>query len=101
MSSLAWAKAPWETVSNEIFDNDHSFQISLKKSLLGGKSTKVYCKDIAANNSTIGSRSSTELSNISDSTYDLVITDPPFGGLLHYSELSDFFFVWLRLLLKK
>jgi hypothetical protein len=31
---------------------------------------------------------------------DLVITDPPFGGLLHYSELSDFFYVWLRLVLK-
>ena len=31
---------------------------------------------------------------------DLVITDPPFGGLLHYSELSDFFYVWLRLPLK-
>jgi adenine-specific DNA methylase len=31
---------------------------------------------------------------------DLVITDPPFGGLLHYSELADFFYVWLRLALK-
>ena len=30
----------------------------------------------------------------------LVVTDPPFGGLLHYSELSDFFYVWLRLALK-
>jgi hypothetical protein len=30
----------------------------------------------------------------------LVVTDPPFGGLLHYSELSDFFHVWLRLVLK-
>jgi len=30
----------------------------------------------------------------------LVITDPPFGGLLHYSELADFFYVWLRLALK-
>ena len=29
-----------------------------------------------------------------------MITDPPFGGLLHYSELSDFFYVWLRLALK-
>ncbi len=28
------------------------------------------------------------------------MTDPPFGGLLHYSELADFFYVWLRLALK-
>jgi adenine-specific DNA methylase len=31
----------------------------------------------------------------------LIVTDPPFGGLLHYSELSDFFYVWLRLVLKE
>ena len=30
-----------------------------------------------------------------------MVTDPPFGGLLHYSELSDFFYVWLRLVLRK
>ena len=44
--------------------------------------------------------SATDLSDISDSSYDLVITDPPFGGLLHYAELADFFYVWLRLVLK-
>lgn len=45
-------------------------------------------------------QSSTEIKQYSDSSVDLVITDPPFGGLLHYSELSDFFYVWLRLALK-
>jgi len=44
--------------------------------------------------------SSTDLHHITTGSYDLVITDPPFGGLLHYSELSDFFYVWLRLVLK-
>ena len=44
--------------------------------------------------------SSTELNQFSDQSIDLVITDPPFGGLLHYSELADFFHVWLRLPLK-
>lgn len=28
------------------------------------------------------------------------MTDPPFGGLLHYSELADFFYVWLQLALR-
>jgi adenine-specific DNA methylase len=27
---------------------------------------------------------------------DLVITDPPFGEIMQYAELSDFFYVWLR-----
>ena len=29
-----------------------------------------------------------------------VITDPPYVGNVNYSELSDFFYVWLRLVLK-
>jgi adenine-specific DNA methylase len=31
---------------------------------------------------------------------DHVVTDPPYGGNVNYSELADFFHVWLRLLLK-
>ncbi len=31
---------------------------------------------------------------------DMVITDPPFSELVQYSELSDFFYVWLALVLK-
>lgn len=40
--------------------------------------------------------SATDIIDIKSDSLDLVITDPPFGGLLHYSELSDFFYVWLR-----
>lgn len=32
---------------------------------------------------------------------ELVITDPPYGGNVNYSELSDFFYVWLGLILGK
>ena len=31
----------------------------------------------------------------------LIITDPPYVGNVNYSELSDFFYVWLRLALKQ
>ena len=31
--------------------------------------------------------------------FDLCITDPPYAGNVSYSELSDFFYVWLRLAL--
>ena len=41
--------------------------------------------------------SSTELRQIASDSHDLVITDPPFGANLNYADLSDFFFVWLRL----
>ena len=33
--------------------------------------------------------------------FDLVITDPPFGNNLFYADLADFFYVWLRITLRK
>lgn len=40
--------------------------------------------------------SATDLSMIADQTVDLVLTDPPFYNNLPYSELSDFYYQWLR-----
>lgn len=34
--------------------------------------------------------------DISDSSIDLVLTDPPFFDNVHYSELADFFYVWQK-----
>ncbi len=31
-----------------------------------------------------------------DASVDAVVTDPPYFDFVHYSELSDFFFAWLR-----
>ena len=45
--------------------------------------------------------SSTDLSMLGNEQFDLVITDPPFGNNLFYADLSDFFYVWLRLPLRK
>ncbi|HOF41666.1 MAG TPA: DUF1156 domain-containing protein [Candidatus Hydrogenedentes bacterium] len=63
-------------------------------------SVKIFTKDSPTSTVTTACMSSTDISCIKDNSLDLVITDPPFGGLLHYSELSDFFYVWLRLALK-
>lgn len=38
---------------------------------------------------------------LGDAQFDLVITDPPFGNNLFYADLADFFYVWLRLPLRK
>jgi len=46
-------------------------------------------------------QSSTELPEIPDRSVDAVITDPPYVSNVMYSELSDFFYVWLRLALKE
>jgi putative DNA methylase len=44
-------------------------------------------------------QSSEDLSFIPDKSVDAVITDPPYFDNLQYSELADFFYVWLRLAL--
>lgn len=34
-------------------------------------------------------------------TFDCAITDPPFGNLLYYADLAEFFYQWLRLPLQR
>ncbi len=43
---------------------------------------------------------SSHLPAIPDKSVDFVITDPPYFDNIHYSELSNFFYVWLSLLNK-
>lgn len=90
-----WAQQPWEAVSSEGLRRRHP----VLGDEISGKSEKVFSGD-PVNGAEVFCASSTELSRIQDGSIDLVITDPPFGGLLHYSELADFFYVWLRLALK-
>lgn len=95
LEALDWVDSPTELVSNE--------RLSVKFPSIGtqtsGKSTKIALGDSLRGAETYCG-SSTDLTHVPTSSLDLVITDPPFGGLLHYSELSDFFYVWLRLALK-
>ena len=90
-----WGAHPWEVVSAEgLKRTDTALADDIS-----GKSEKVFPGDpVSVAENYCGS--STELTWLADASLDLVITDPPFGGLLHYSELADFFYVWLRLVLK-
>lgn len=94
--SISWMNEPYELVNNARLSE---FNSAISDALTG-KSEKALCSDPVSNDATLACGSSTELSSLPDASYDLVITDPPFGGLLHYSELADFFYVWLRLVLK-
>jgi DNA modification methylase len=65
------------------------------------KSKKGFIEDPVNSNTTVYCGSSTDLSILEDTKYDLIITDPPFGNNLFYADLADFFYVWLRLPLSK
>ena len=41
-------------------------------------------------------QSSTKLSLLKDGEVNLILTDPPYYNNLPYSEMSDFFFAWIR-----
>src|SRR3546814_6861790 len=83
-----WAIQPWEAVSIEALTR---LDPILAKQL-SGKSEKVRPGDPVLD-VTVHQGSSTDLAQLESGSLDLVITDPPFGGLLHYSELADFFYV--------
>lgn len=96
LRSIEWRNDPWELASAEWL----RAQAPSAAKGLTAKSEKVRCEDPVGDTAQVVCCSATELPSIGDGSIDLVITDPPFGGLLHYSELSDFFYVWLRLVLK-
>jgi DNA-directed RNA polymerase subunit RPC12/RpoP len=95
VEGIEWARTPWEVVSVETLKRNSPVLGAQFKS----KSTKAMPGDPLLS-AEVCQGSSTDLVKVDQSSIDLVITDPPFGGLLHYSELSDFFYVWLRLVLR-
>lgn len=92
--TIEWSSAPWDLVSNERL----ATEVPTIADGLSGKSEKAMPGDGLLPGTQLSCGSATELA-LPNGSFDLVITDPPFGGLLHYSELADFFYVWLRLVL--
>ncbi len=92
VEGLEWANHPWEQIA--------AAHLEALPGLSGTGNAKVNTGDPVINVSDLSCHSGTELRELISGSLDLAITDPPFGGLLHYSELSDFFYVWLRLVLR-
>lgn len=91
-----WKDETYELLSTEYLSNiDTELASSLRS-----KSYKVSTKDKISDSTRITCGSSTDL-DIESNSIDLIITDPPFGDNVQYSELADFFYVWLQKGLKK
>jgi hypothetical protein len=87
LKGLEWALSPWEPVIKEEAGQTKSIRSELNDPVIPGN--EPYCG------------SSTDLSMLGNDQFDLVITDPPFGNNLYYADCADFFYVWLRLPLRK
>jgi adenine-specific DNA methylase len=86
LDGLKWSGNPYELI---IVDSEIT------------KSEKGLIDDAISAGNSVYCGSSTDLSILGDTQYDLVITDPPFGNNLFYADLADFFYVWLRLPMRK
>lgn len=93
--ALEWKAAPWELVAGSNLEREHP-DLSQK---ISGKSEKVYPGD-QPGEVRLMQGSATDLQGIESGSIDMVITDPPFGNNIQYSELADYFYVWLKIALK-
>lgn len=58
-------------------------------------------KDFISGNSVYLSVGDSSKTDLPSETVDFVITDPPFFDNVHYSQLADFFYVWLHHILRR
>lgn len=98
LEGVTWKSSPWELVTTTNLEVTHPH---LSSQLGKAKSIKVYPGDGVTTTSVLTCGSSTALQILTDESFDLVITDPPFGDIMQYSEFSEFFYAWLRPVLSK
>ena len=81
VKGIRYRKSPYEKKDNEkVFVNDNFSYQDTDEILICGTGE--------------------DLNQFSRSFFDAVITDPPYYDNIMYSELADFFYIWLRLALK-
>jgi len=84
VEGVAWAADPWETAPFEMREVSKEAKAATGDPVMPG--ADLHC----------GSSSEPRFNQ----SFDLVITDPPFGDNIYYSDLSNFFYAWLRVTLK-
>jgi putative DNA methylase len=84
---LIWCQNPWEPAPPAFRGEDGE--------------PKLFVGDPVLQGGTISCHSSSDIPELQTSSIDLVVTDPPFGDNIFYSDLANFFHAWLRLPLSK
>lgn len=94
IETAIWKESPWELVAKA------NCPEGLRGKFGEAKSMQTLTGDAVGTDSALSCGSSTDLEQIQDASIDLVITDPPFGDIMQYGELSGFFYGWLQCVLK-
>ncbi len=96
--AAAWAEKPLEPKPAK---NGKPQKVVIEGERLSGCLAASYAEIASGEaNLLVLNQSSERLQQIPDASVDLIATDPPYADMVMYSELADYFYVWLRLLLK-
>ncbi len=87
VEGLRWSMKPEDLYVQDMQAHSRSVKVAIGDPVLTGAA--VHCM------------SSSDLSFAASDSCDLVITDPPFGDNIFYSDLANFFHAWLRLPLRR
>ncbi len=90
LKGIEWKENPWELVPIA------SLPEHIKDAIGTAKSAKTYTKDRVSGDPVITCGTSSDLSRWDHSSFDMVVTDPPFGDIMQYAELSGFFYCWMK-----
>ncbi|HEY2283418.1 MAG TPA: hypothetical protein VGH60_07700 [Solirubrobacteraceae bacterium] len=89
----AWAEAPIE----RRFTGEKAEKVTIAGERLAGRPAERFEQLQSGDADMLLLNQSSELlDQVPDASVDVIITDPPFADSVMYSELSDYFYVWLR-----
>jgi putative DNA methylase len=96
LAARQWAAQPTERVHGQN-RRGYSGELPIQGERLAARPARSF-RDLVAGRADLLTlcQSSERLGQLPDRSVDLVLTDPPFADSVMYSELSDYFYVWLR-----
>lgn len=96
LRARAWAEAPVE----RRFIGNKAEKVAIPGERLAGLAVDSFEELSTGSTMLLLNQSSEQLDQVPDGSVDWVVTDPPYADNVMYSELSDYFYVWLRQALK-
>ncbi|MDI6743959.1 MAG: DNA methyltransferase [Thermodesulfovibrionales bacterium] len=96
LRSLDYRQNPFESRAERVDKKLTGSKVFGLSCSLGTSIAKSFKEFDEKNMNTYLSCGNSSLFDLPDRSVDLVVTDPPFFDNVHYSELADFFYVWIR-----
>ncbi len=97
LRAIEYKDNPFELqLSDRVNGKRHSRRVFNINRRMGGEIASTYSQFQANDWDIYLSCGSSSRTDIEDGVVDAVITDPPFFDNVHYSQLADFFYVWIR-----